>query len=181
MSLARLLGLQPGTDATHECFRLPWAGSMGHLAEYFRRLNGRNERVVADVGFYLLPYAEVLLGRGAKIVVMRRRREEVIASFERKVPRLNHWQFHDGRRWDHSPWDEQFPKYHAASRAEAIGKYWDEYDAMTEALTGRHPGHVRAMWVRQLREPAEVGALLRWLGYDSPVVPEAPVWENAGP
>jgi hypothetical protein len=62
-----------------------------------------------------------------RVIGLRRDRAETIASYERWVGEsTNHWQYHDGTRWDYHPWDHAYPCYEdAESRREAIGLYWD--------------------------------------------------------
>lgn len=131
-SLAALLGLP------HEqCEPLPWQVNEQELLRRLSVWKSGKVRVVGDVGFYYLPYVKLLREHAdCRFICLKRKREDTIDSFMRHSAGANHWTNHDGKRWRSDPhWDLAFPKYEMGSKAEAIGRYWDEYYEMASALS----------------------------------------------
>ena len=133
---------------------------------YDELCNMKQVRLIGDIAFYYLDYVELIAkhNRNVRFICLRRDRQQTIRSWlakstiqrwpsKRVADRLsailmrapyaegyNFWMEHDGSRWQEDPvWDKCFPKFEAASKAEAIGKYWDYYYEEAEAL-GRKLG-----------------------------------------
>lgn len=126
--------------------------------------------ILGDIAFYYLTYVEDLLGitRDIRFVCIKRDKAETVESWLEKssirrwkslwmadriksaIVRVpfhkshNYWQNHDGSEWAHDPvWDKTFPKFEAASKREAIEKYWDFYYDRAAELAARHPSNFR--------------------------------------
>lgn len=183
LSLAALLAAQPDAAVSHEFAPveaddgtrrrfmkpLPWEVSERRLRRALRRLLRSPCGVVGDVGSFWLPYLPFILIRypATRVACLRRPREEVVASFLRKTGRRNHWMSHDGREWERDPlWDRVFPKYEAASKEEAIGVYWDDYQRLVAVLERRFAGSIATWDMEEAlnRDPGRT-ALLTHLGF----------------
>lgn len=137
------------------------------VASYAKLQSMQQPKLLGDIGFYYLNYVEDILSLvpECKFVCIRRDREQTVRSWLRKsevkrwrslqlADRLkslitrtpfqtdyNYWQEHDGSVWMSDPvWDSCFPKFEAASREEAIGKYWDFYYREAARLAQAHAG-----------------------------------------
>jgi len=198
VSLSRLLAAQTGAAGTvsHEQHPLiPWA-PLGGAAEQLRlvdrrvrlllqrrvRWRGAGVPVVADVASFYLPHAALVLALepGARLVVLRRARAAVVASFLAKDKEVDLWRAcanTSGWGPNTAYWASAFPKYActgpqaAADTAAALGRYWDDYYAAVAALAARFPGRVRLLDSPQLFDDAvEQKAMLAWAGFEQPVV-----------
>ncbi len=154
-SLAALLDSQNRAHVSHEILGPSVAWEQGEATVWgmLRDLpRDSGLRLVGDVASYYLPYVEHILSvyLSTRFVCLKRDREETIASFVKKTPRKNHWMAHDGSWWRHSPWDQCFPKYHASSKEEAIGRYWDDYYRRAEELQSRYPASFRVFPIETL-------------------------------
>ncbi|KAJ8603763.1 hypothetical protein CTAYLR_000311 [Chrysophaeum taylorii] len=145
-SLAALLAACATPSAvTHEC-SLPdcrvvlWRSGDEEAAR--RRLDfwrGRDGVLVGDVNYAHLPSAHVYVEAGAKVVGLRRDREDTVRSFDRwtepggapgSLASRDHWRDHDAATHQFDHWDLTFPKYNEQrSKLDAIYAYYDDYDA----------------------------------------------------
>jgi hypothetical protein len=181
VSLARFLDRQPGAFFSHEggydrprLLRhtfghiLPWEPSQTAFAAWLAGLEraAAGASVYGDVAPYLLPYVERIQAArpGARFLCVRRAREEVVRSFLRHTAGTNPWQEHDGRRYLRRSWDAAFPKLTAASKAEAIARYWERYDAQAREYAARYPETFRIVEFAALNERATQAALLDFAG-----------------
>jgi hypothetical protein len=123
-SLARLLQIPHEADGP-----LPWEVECWRLEMRLERWSKQRAKFHGDVGFYYLPYVELLNERlKCRFICLTRNKQQVIDSYLRHAAELNHWALHDGSTWRIDPkWDAAFPKYDCPSKAEAIGRYWEEY------------------------------------------------------
>jgi tetratricopeptide (TPR) repeat protein len=178
-SLAKLLERQPGAAVSHERPpRLPWVPKPGrlrvHLACFEELL--RSHDLVADVSHWWLPYLADLFERfpTMKVVALKRDREQTVRSFEKikgsGEGAINHWCNHDGKVWQHNPWDECYPSYDLEDRAEAIGRYWDDYYAAVEDWLRRRPGSVWCGSTDILNTEDGQNGLFDFLGIDEPIL-----------
>lgn len=130
-SLAYLLGLQMGVLAGHE--RKPplvWKGETvpnRHLKPQLA--------VIADIGFYYLPYIPFLAGLygdGIRFICLRRNIEDTVASFLKN----------GNSAWfagNEPGWAQSFPTYEGLEFAEAVRKYWHEYNRIAIDHERRFP------------------------------------------
>lgn len=174
-----------------------------HSVKTYEKLK-RMEKVdiLGDIAFYYLLYVENLLGITSDIrfVCIRRDKSETVESWLEKTrihrwkslwladrikstlvrtpfhTAYNHWQNHDGTKWAKEPvWDKTFPKFEAASKREAIEKYWDYYYAQAELLAARHPEHFRIFDISEMSHPEGQRRILEFIG----VAPESMVVRDA--
>jgi len=145
LSLAQLLDKQPNASVTHERRPLlPWnvVDVERVVSERVKRLCELGTTLVGDVASFYLPYIEtfIALAPEIRVVCLRRDRESVVESFSRwsdtahSAP-TDHWSLEPAAGLYHDPvWSTIFPKYDVSSRAEGIGRYWDEYYNRVEDL-----------------------------------------------
>jgi hypothetical protein len=95
---------------------------------------------------------------------LKRDRKATIESYLRWTARRNHWTRHDGARWKLDKWDQCYPKYSEADKAEAIGRYWDEYYRRSAELETAYPRSFRVFSTEALNAVAGQGALFDFLG-----------------
>lgn len=127
-----------------DCRVVLWKDDEAAAARRLREWRLRRANLVGDVNYAHLPCAEFYLKAGAKIVGLRRSREETVRSFYQwtepggapgSVDSRDHWRIHDGSSYQFDEWDFTFPKYHAAtSKLEAIYSYYDDYYAQLTRL-----------------------------------------------
>lgn len=171
--LAQRLCERPGCAVSHEARPLPWEPDLARVDALLDDLLARPEpALVGDAGFYWLPYAELVLERypTARLVALRRSKQETVARFMAQLGPLHPWVAHDGTRWDRSErWDRCYPTYPPeTSRKEAIARFWGEYRARVGSLVARFPGRVREF------DADAVDAVLAWLDAPPPRVRPTP-------
>lgn len=168
-SLARFLNFQEGAGVSHERFRykLAWCKAEKRIDEFLQWVRLQtDQRLVGDVASAYLPYVEYILAAYPKVkfICLQRERTATIESFMKKNSATNHWMDHDGNQWQVNKWDACFPKYSAASKAEAIGLYWDEYYKWAAKLQANHPTVFRIFSTASLNQPEGQQALLAFVG-----------------
>jgi hypothetical protein len=161
------------------------------VAKYTELIATDDVRILGDIAFYYLRYVEDILevSREVRFVCIKRDRSATVDSWLKKsalkrwpslwlADRLkslitrtpfhtskNFWQRHDGTIWRPDPvWDKTFPKFEAANKREAIGKYWDHYYAEAERLERRHPGFFRIFPVEAMSNPDGQRKILSFIG-----------------
>jgi hypothetical protein len=177
LSLAHVLGRQPGVMISHEDPPLlHWRREPGRdviLERFARWRRTRQAAIVGDVASFYLPYVEdaIALEPAIRIVCLKRPREEVVRSFCQWLDRVqplptNHWAEEPVAGWYHDPvWTRIFPQYDIQDREEGIRRYWDEYYATVEELVARYPEHIRVFDMdRVLNTPEGLRELLAFVG-----------------
>lgn len=181
-SLGYLLHVQPEGWASHEfslfCaeghraarFRPPlaWDASQEEAADAVMALSRYNGNIVGDASSSWLPHLGHILQAvpAARAIVITRPRDAVVRSFLEKSGDRNHWMRHDGVAWQRDPiWDPAFPKYDTDDKADAIGRYWDDYYAECDRLAEAYPDRVRAWPLPALSDPAAVREMLGFAGH----------------
>lgn len=109
------------------------AAAKRRLAEW----TARRRPIVGDVNYAHLPSASIYLDAGAKIVALKRDRQDTVASFFKwtepggapgSLASRDHWRMHDASRAQFDEWDLTFPKYQDANtKYDAITAYYDDY------------------------------------------------------
>jgi hypothetical protein len=147
--------------------------------------------IMGDIAYYYLRYVDDILAinQQVRFVCIKRDRGQTIASWMKKstitrwtslriADRLksiitrtpyheskNFWQQHDGTVWQPDPvWDKTFPDFEAASKEEAIGKYWDYYYAEAERLEEKHPAFFRIFPIEMMSNREGQTEILRFIG-----------------
>lgn len=146
----RILEAQKDVAASHEGFPLPWKRDLPMLWYLFVNAQARCEaKILANSSFVWLNYTGAIMGHipDPKFICLKRPREQVVNSFCKHTPNLNHWTDPESLHWDpnqdtHAVTAAKWPKYDLP-KAEAIGAYWDEYYAKAEYLQSRYPGNFR--------------------------------------
>lgn len=168
-SLARLLNLQPGASVVHQRGPvLSWYEEHDPARHLTQPDSGPDVTLLGDVGFYYLPHVGRIWEEmpTVKFVCMRRGRQATIDSFERYLrPEWNHWA---PNKTVYSPWDQCYPVIQAATRTDAIGRYWDKYYATAENLASDYRFEV--FDIESLNSEEGVSRLLRFVGVQDPVL-----------
>jgi hypothetical protein len=92
---------------------------------------------VGDVAMWYLPYVPQIIQHfpGTVFICLKRDREQVIASFLKKIPTGDRW-----RSATYEGWNRVFPKYFSSpTKAHAIGCYWDDYYRQAEQYARQYP------------------------------------------
>lgn len=151
----------------------------------------RHVRLIDDIAFYYLNYVELIAVRNhnVRFICLRRDREQTIRSWLRKMEleswpskriadRLsstitrtphhtsyNYWMRHDGTQWKPNPvWDKCFPKFEAATRYDAVAKYWDFYYEKVEILSRNLNGVFKIVDIENLNSYPTKADLLEYCG-----------------
>lgn len=168
-SLAYFLDFQEGANVSHEMFKhkLTWQGAEKQIDKLLQWMQLQTDQcLVGDVAFAYLSYVGYILSRwpNAKFICLQRDRTETVESFIKKTPGRNHWMQHDGVQWQADRWDVCFPQYAAASKAEALGVYWDEYYATAGELQATYPTAFRIFPTTTLNQLQGQQAILYFIG-----------------
>lgn len=166
-SLARLVGASAGAHCTHERRPLmPWVFSQELFDERVRYFSGAPTSIIGDVAYYYLPYLDRLLDAlpAARVICMRRDREQMIRSFMEWTRWRNHWYDHDGTEWvrDHV-WDATHPKFDIPDKQQALGAYWDDYYRQIGLVAEAHPGRVQVIELTEINTRAGQERVLDFL------------------
>lgn len=171
-SLAALIALQPGAVGSHERHgpAVAWVGGEREVDAVLDEVAAdlaRGASLVGDIGLYYLPYVGRIRARfpEARFVVLQRERQATVESFiEKTADKSNHWA-PTPRFARHARWNQCFPTYDAAlPKREAIGRYWDEYYAATDALERAEPGVFLTVRTEELGGEAAQRRILDFLG-----------------
>jgi hypothetical protein len=147
--------------------------------------------IIGDIAFYYLRYVEDILAinKNVRFVCIKRDKAKTVGSWLKKsaidrwpslwlADRLkslitrtpfheskNFWQVHDGTVFQSDPvWDKTFPKFEAASKKEAIEKYWDYYYTEAERLAAGYPDYFRIFPVEAMSNREGQLAILEFIG-----------------
>jgi hypothetical protein len=147
--------------------------------------------ILGDIAYYYLKYVEDILAVNTRVrfVCIKRDKAQTVGSWMKKsrverwrslwladrlkaiITRMpfhesrNFWQSHDGSVYQPDPvWDKTFPKFEAASKKEAIEKYWDYYYAEAERLAAKHPDYFRIFPVERMSNREGQVEILRFIG-----------------
>jgi len=189
-SLARLLGMQKGTYASHEhrpaigWYSDPYGGCDHNLQRM--KLLARAYEVVADVSHWWLNQVDNILEQfpSSRFVILIRDKAETVESFVKikggdRPGALNHWIDHDGRYWQKTNWDFTYPNFQEVSLCKSVERYWDLYYNVARATVDKHPIQARLFEMEQLSTVNGQQEILSFCGFDSPVLlPDARL--NAG-
>jgi hypothetical protein len=170
-TLAALLDMQADTEVTHERFgtELQWAGSEERVSAMVAAADASVCARHGDVHSAYLPYAPQVLAMrfDVRLICLRRDREATVSSFIDKTARkANHWA--PTQRLDrHTRWNACFPTYSVdLSKAEAIGRYWDEYYLSSERLAHEHPDRFAIFPTTALSNEAGQRSILEFIGIE---------------
>jgi len=146
------------------------------MKERFRRMSDeRPHPVIGDTASFYLLYARQILTNlpTARIVCLKRNREEVVESFctylDKSHPiAIDHWSRVPGEGWFHEPQRTRiYPQYDDLSdRQQGIRRYWDEYYAEAEKIQAERPDSFRIFETELLSTPEGQAEILRFAGYD---------------
>jgi len=146
---------------------IPWEGGCRAIDEVIRGfLSTPGARLIGDAAPYYLPYVEHILAAHphVRFICLKRDREETVVSFLKTTLHKNFWIAHDGVRWKRTPWDRCFPKYQVSDKAEAIGRYWDDYYRRAAELAVEYPRAFRVFPTDALNTAEGQHAILGHLG-----------------
>lgn len=183
-SLSALLNSQLEACITHECgVPLPWYAidrpydmSMALIKQY-------PHKVVGDVAFWYLKYVANLVKDfpNVRIVCLQRNREDTVKSLMKCADKFgaSHCidefsEYYDFDKWPLEAPDAValracFPKYNAPAK-EAYGHYWDEYYYLATECQKMFPKNFKIFGIEALNEHQRIVDLLRFCGFDMPVV-----------
>lgn len=133
-SLAKLLNKQPGIWCSHEGEFCPWEKDLVAYYQSLISLIGKaKETKIGNVAFYWKNYLSEIFRdlNDPKVIVLKRKKEEVVESFASMYHKKNFWSAVKGKNWEgreprEEPLTAMWPKYDL-SKKEAIGQYWEDY------------------------------------------------------
>jgi hypothetical protein len=171
-TLARILS-DNGVLATHEAFTFEWEFNhvkFNSAAKCFER-----EECVSDVGFYWVNYADsfIKLFPKSKFVCLKRDKDKVIASFDRKTPHHNWWtdpdsDYWDGLKWHYTSRMKMMPKYNAG-KIDAIARYYDDYYFLANGLFMTYPNNFKIYNTDEvLNDEYTQEKMFKFIGIDKP-------------
>jgi hypothetical protein len=172
--MATLLNMQPGAWISHESYS-PVLLNLPNVDGFAQRLvEGRpgrrfvgdftpaNTRMAAGMTRWL-----VSQGYPVKLVSTERDDDELVASWVAMMERQEHDPFvtvpPDG--WVHRGWSKAFPKFDSITTREGrVRAYLAWCRDHVAALETEFPGMVRSIDTADMNDPAEINALLDWIG-----------------
>lgn len=188
VSLKHLLALQPDTTATHEAMILPYPYNEFKYKNYMKRLLSRKTEISADVALWVLPYVTTIFEEHptTKFICLKRERHEVVNSFIRKTPKRNHWTSFRSSYWNESLWPNEkkcpyrncYPRFDE-DKAQAIGMYWDWYYTIFGYYQKMWPDNFRVFPMEDLNISEGCDKILRFAGYENPVI-QSGIHKNKG-
>lgn len=186
-SLAKLLDKQPGIWCSHEGEFCPWEKD---LVAYYQSLvslvSKAGETKIGNVAFYWKNYLSEIFRdlNDPKVIVLKRKKEEVIESFASMYHGKNHWSMVEGENWEgrdpgDAPLTAMWPKYDL-SKKEAIGQYWDDYYADIPFWMDKFPQNMMLVDMYDLFNKQEIQKqILEFVGIDSKdMVIDTSIWEH---
>jgi hypothetical protein len=148
-----------------------------YMQKLHRRFNGAD--TVVDIALWNLPYVTSILAKyhDTKFICLKRDKELVVKSFVRKTPKRNHWTRFDSEHWDETQWPKEkkcpykgcYPRFDVG-KEEAIGLYWDYYDAVSATYEISFPDNFRIFPVEDLNTRDGCESILSFAGYEEMVV-----------
>ena len=166
VSLYRLLNLQKNSFFTHESKPLlTWKFDKKSIDKKLKKILAKPKKYVGDVNSCYLPYVDYICKNysSAKIVVLKRPKEEVVESFMRKKEIFGHqWISKKGKE---GKWEKMFPKSTASTKEEAIKEYWEDYYIEVSKLMRKHPKNVKLFETQALNSKRSVKAILGFCSY----------------
>ena len=146
--------------------------------------NYGNIKLVGDVGFYYLPYIDIILKKNqdVRFVCLRRDEHETVRSYLRKtltyrdtslfgvfkfnrVINRNHWIKHNGLKWNKDAlWDKCYPKYAAKTKEEALHYYWQDYYNTIGGLESKYPDNLKIFDIEDLNSQKGQEQILSFIG-----------------
>ena len=178
VSLSKFLSSQKSTNFLHEGRLeshdirklIKWENDDKSLFDWIDFLLKLDEnRFIGDTGMYFLPYVEKIINKfpEVRIIVMERKKSEVVNSYVKKTIGRNHWLNHNGDVWEiDTKWDPCFPKYNIIDKQKALEKYWEEYKLETSKLIKKYPKNVKKWTVESFNTTDGKNKILDFINYD---------------
>lgn len=171
-SFAHFLNAQKGAIVSHETFtnRIPWdrAGQKVYVDKLIRRGQNSKARYFGDVALQWTNNIPYLVEKGAKVVILKRERDDVVRSFLQKSRSRNNWQPPGAGGTPKAPWFNCFPKFDGPSKAEALGQYWDHIyqELVPSSLDKYGSDNILVVYVDALNNERGLKKILDWIGID---------------
>jgi hypothetical protein len=173
-SMTYVLNEQENVKAEHEMMKCHWEYNDIDIQRNVRHLLGLvkyNDDIDLAVAaaFYFLPYSEMLIEKyNAKIVCLKRAKEEVVDSYLRKWKNKNQFSPNnpavttsDYKYYIRNYWHFTYPTFKNKDVREATSQYWDLYYEMSSEFQLRFPSNFRVFDMHSVlnTEKGQVGAL----------------------
>lgn len=169
-SFAHFLNAQKGSTVSHETFSKHLHWEKKSQAPFIQRLRRRasdfDGKYYGDVALQWSNSLVELSEMGARIVVLKREREDFIGSFMRKSRKRNNWQKKGKGGTPGSPWFKCFPKFPGPSKREALGQYWDHIynDLVPTAISHVGEENILVVYMDVLNTERGLKRILDWIG-----------------
>jgi len=139
-------------------------------------------KVVGDVGFYFLPYLELLINNfpHLKFVCTNKNKNKIfedifdeikndmnpllrILFFRKKFK--NHWIHHNGSKWEKDYiLDKCYPKFDATSLKNSIDKYIDLYYSNLKKMQKKYPNNLKIFYSDELNSDYGKNKIFSFIG-----------------
>lgn len=175
VSLSELLDLQVDTIATHEAGPIPvWSTDHTEAILHCGDIALRDAKVSVDVAWHYICHCLAILDcyPDSKFICLERNRTDYLISAYRKIQAdVNPFQNHDGTKWMLFPdFERGVPKFNKCSRDETLQRYYDFYVLKSARLAKRYPDSIRVWPTDVLNDAVGLEEMLRWAGFELPVV-----------
>ena len=142
----------------------------------------KNSNIVGDVGFYFLPYVNLLISNfpHIKFICTKKNRKntynDIISDiktnnsvFSRfiflKKKYKNHWIDHDGKKWEKDYLlDKCYPKFEINNLKDSIEKYISLYNMEIKILNKKYPKNLKVIYSDEIKSEYGKSKILSFLG-----------------
>lgn len=168
-SLSLLLNEQNNCVSSHESLEdnYTWGQNFCTINNIIKQ-RFINNKFVVEVASYLLPNVDEFIEfyPNVKFIILKRDMIDTIESFMSITHNRNHWQTHNGIKYNHCRWDKCFPKFTAKDKQHAIRLYWEMYYDLCNKINHDRCFHINMI---DLNNENICTEMLQWCGFTDPV------------
>lgn len=168
-SLSILLNEQNNCVSSHESLEhnYTWGQNFSTINNIIKQ-RFINNKFVAETASYLLPNVDEFIEfyPNVKFIILKRGMIETVKSFMYKTRNRNHWQTHNGTKYNHCRWDRSFPKFEAKNKQHAIELYWEMYYDLCSTINRDRCFYINTP---DLNDESICTEMLRWCGFTGPI------------
>jgi hypothetical protein len=168
VSLSMLLNEQNNCVSSHESLKADTWGQNFSTINNIIKQHFINSKFVADTASYNLPYVDDFISHypNVKFIILKRNKIDTVKSFMYKTHNRNHWQTHDGIKYNRCRWDKSFPDFKAKNKQHAIELYWEMYYDLCSKIN-----HDQCFYINttDLNNESTCIKMLQWCGFTNPI------------
>jgi len=146
------------------------------------KLDKNKFEIIGEVGFYILPYIELLIKNFPyiKFVCTHKNKKKLLKDilhesksnsnsfinffipFGKKFK--NHWIDHNGKKWEKDYLlDKCYPKFEASSLKKSIEKYIELYNASSKKIERKYPNNFKSFYSSELSSEYGINKIKKFI------------------